>query len=132
VTTVVARVVTGTLHYLPSDGRPGIVTRIVRVNNAVRWRCDVVSVVAAVQPVAVAGHDDDWRERAACRGLDPDLFYPERGADPKPAQRICADCPVREECLDYAMERREIGIWGGTSEQERRRMKRRRRLAVSA
>lgn len=130
-----ARVIGGRLEWLVSDARAEVVARCRIVNGALRWRCDAVglAVAVAVEPVVAAtGQDDNWRQSGACRGLDPDLFYPERGADPKPTQRICADCGVREECLDYAMERREIGIWGGTSERERRRIKRRQRLAVSA
>lgn len=63
----------------------------------------------------------EWHERAACRGLDPDLFFPERGESTTAAKAICADCPVRPECLGFALtENEKFGIWGGKSERERR------------
>lgn len=72
----------------------------------------------------------DWTDAAACLGLDPDLFFPERGEDVAPAKAVCAGCPVREDCLDYALDNGERhGIWGGLSERERRRIRRDRRAA---
>jgi WhiB family transcriptional regulator, redox-sensing transcriptional regulator len=68
----------------------------------------------------------DWRERAACRGpgVDPELFFPEQGGSAKPAKQVCHRCPVRADCLDYAIAtRQQFGIWGGLSEQERRRLR---------
>lgn len=62
-----------------------------------------------------------WRELAACAGMDPALFFPERGANTEPAKQVCARCPVIEECADFAIEHRErYGIWGGMSERQRR------------
>ena len=68
-----------------------------------------------------------WRERAACRGADLDLFFPGRGEPADPARRVCARCPVREPCLDYAL-RHGIthGIWGGLTERDRRALRTRR------
>jgi len=67
----------------------------------------------------------DWRDDAACTGESADTFHPGRGVDPRPARRICATCPVRQPCLDYAVYRGEsYGIWGGISAGERRRLKR--------
>jgi WhiB family transcriptional regulator, redox-sensing transcriptional regulator len=68
-----------------------------------------------------------WRDQAACLGADPDLFFPQRGESAEPAREICARCPVREACLDYAL-RNAIthGIWGGVSERERRALRTRR------
>ena len=65
-----------------------------------------------------------WRERAACRGADLGLFFPGRGESAEPARRICAACPVREACLDYAL-RHGIthGIWGGLAERDRRALR---------
>ena len=55
-----------------------------------------------------------WRELAGCRGVDFDLFFPERGESAEPARRVCARCPVRQPCLDYAISNRIVhGIWGG-------------------
>ena len=65
-----------------------------------------------------------WREHAACRGADPDLFFPpEDGgkAQARKAKAICAACPVRIECLDYALRHGEHwGVWGGVAERDRR------------
>ena len=62
-----------------------------------------------------------WREQAACRGTDLDVFYPERGETAGPARQVCAVCPVREPCLEYVLSNRIThGIWGGLTERERR------------
>jgi len=62
-----------------------------------------------------------WRQQAACRGTDLDLFYPERGKSAGPARQVCAACPVRQPCLEYALSNRIMyGIWGGLTERERR------------
>jgi WhiB family transcriptional regulator, redox-sensing transcriptional regulator len=72
---------------------------------------------------------DAWQEYASCRGLDPDLFFPERGGDTRSAKAVCDGCPVRAECLDYALTPpvEKFGIWGGMSERERRRIRSQRR-----
>ncbi len=67
-----------------------------------------------------------WTARAACRGMDPDTFFPGRGAPTREAKAVCARCPVKADCLKAALEERErFGIWGGFSERERRRLRRR-------
>ena len=63
-----------------------------------------------------------WREQGACRGLDPALFFPERGDSTAAAKATCASCPVRAQCLDYGLYER-FGIWGGKGERERRRIR---------
>ncbi len=78
----------------------------------------------------------DWRDRASCRDADPELFFPV-GASSGPAQvqitqakAVCAGCPVRSACLDWAMASgQEAGIWGGLDEDERRALRRRRARA---
>ena len=72
-----------------------------------------------------------WRDRAACRGLDPEIFYPVSDEEADAAKSICAECPVREACLEYALANRELdGVWGGATERERRRMIRQRRKSA--
>lgn len=72
-----------------------------------------------------------WRQRAACRGIDPDIFYPASEDEADEAKAICAQCPVREACLEYALANRERdGVWGGATERERRRMIRQRRKSA--
>ena|SRR5690242_10561912 len=62
-----------------------------------------------------------WRELAACGGTDLDVFFPERGESAGPARQVCAVCPVREPCLEYALSNRiASGIWGGLTVRERR------------
>lgn len=71
-----------------------------------------------------------WQEQANCLGVDPDLFFPERGASTREAKAVCAGCEVRVDCLEYALANGEkFGIWGGLSERERRRLRRQRALA---
>jgi WhiB family redox-sensing transcriptional regulator len=71
-----------------------------------------------------------WQTFAACTGVDPALFFPERGAATREAKAVCATCPVREECLEYALEHGEkFGIWGGKSERERRQIRRERGIS---
>ena len=71
-----------------------------------------------------------WIDRAACNGLNPDLFVPEKGQTSGPARRVCAVCPVAAECLDMALEQNlQFGIFGGMSARERRRERRVRGLA---
>lgn len=68
--------------------------------------------------------DTTWIDRAACRESDPELFWPSTGEDPRAAIAICEECPVRQECLDYALTLGEMdGIWGGTSGRQRRRIR---------
>ncbi len=81
----------------------------------------------------------DWRNDAACRNEDPDLFFPIGSTGPAveqadQAKQICMTCSVREECLEYALaSNQDAGIWGGLTEDERRTLKRarqrRRRMA---
>ncbi len=75
------------------------------------------------------GFDDDlesWQERALCAQTDPEAFFPEKGGSTREAKKICSQCPVRAECLEYALANDErFGIWGGLSERERRRLRRR-------
>jgi WhiB family redox-sensing transcriptional regulator len=70
--------------------------------------------------------EQTWQERALCAQTDPEAFFPEKGGSTREAKRICSTCEVRTECLEYALEHDErFGIWGGLSERERRRVKRR-------
>ena len=67
-----------------------------------------------------------WQERALCAQTDPEAFFPEKGGSTREAKRVCLSCDVRGECLEYALAHDErFGIWGGLSERERRRLKRR-------
>ena len=72
--------------------------------------------------------DTTWMEDGKCRKHLPETFFPTDGAGVNIAMRICDGCPVREPCLEYALYHHiNHGIWGGTSERERRRIAGRRR-----
>src|SRR5688572_31549703 len=78
----------------------------------------------------IAEGDRSWQDYANCLGVDPDLFFPERGASTREAKEVCRGCVVREDCLEFAITNGEkFGIWGGLSERERRRIRRARALA---
>ena len=69
-----------------------------------------------------------WRQSAACRGVDPDVFYPASEDEADAAKSVCAQCNVRQACLEHALVNRERdGVWGGATEKERRRIVRQRR-----
>jgi WhiB family redox-sensing transcriptional regulator len=72
-----------------------------------------------------------WRDRGRCKGVDPAIFHPEDDEDPaEDAKQVCASCVVREACLEYAIATREkVGVWGGYTARERRRLIRQRRRA---
>jgi WhiB family redox-sensing transcriptional regulator len=80
---------------------------------------------------AVTAQPMTWRESGRCKGADPEVFYPDDDEDPAvEAKEICASCPVREVCLEHALTMREkVGVWGGYTAKERRRMLRQRRRA---
>ena len=74
-----------------------------------------------------------WRMDALCAETDPEAFFPEKGGSTRDAKRVCGGCPVRAECLEFALANDErFGIWGGLSERERRRVRQQRVGAISA
>ena len=76
----------------------------------------------------MAIRDVEWRTLGACRGLDPGIFYPDEDDAALAAKEICERCGVRAACLEHALARREkVGVWGGRTERERRRILRQRR-----
>ena len=67
-----------------------------------------------------------WQADALCAQTDPEAFFPEKGGSTRDAKKICTTCEVRSECLEYALQNDErFGIWGGLSERERRKLRRR-------
>lgn len=75
------------------------------------------------------GHPEDegelaWQTDALCAQTDPEAFFPEKGGSTRDAKKVCSACTVRSECLEYALANDErFGIWGGLSERERRRLR---------
>jgi WhiB family redox-sensing transcriptional regulator len=88
--------------------------------------------------LALAAADDVWRDHAQCRDTDPELFFPvgttgQALVSQDHAKRVCRECTVRQECLDYALDtNQDSGIWGGLSEEERRVIRRKRAAAARA
>lgn len=91
-------------------------------------RNTTVSILAS--SLALGSADYTWRRSALCRDTDPELFFPigttgQALLQISRAKEVCCECPVKFECLDFAMEtNQDTGIWGGTSEEERRQMRR--------
>ena len=76
--------------------------------------------------------DTDWMQRGSCRFEPPATFFPSDGVGVEVAKRICAECPVQEACLEYALEQRiDHGVGGGTSERQRRRILKKRRATLT-
>lgn len=75
---------------------------------------------------------EDWQSLANCQGVDPDLFFPQRGASVREAKAVCSMCKVQEQCLTTAINRGEkFGIWGGASERQRRAIRRQRKADIA-
>lgn len=90
---------------------------------------------AVASKLASLDTDARWQDRAACKGMDPTIFFgPEHAENVKEkrdredaAKEVCMTCPVKHDCLEYALEAREAyGIWGGLTELERKALLRRR------
>jgi WhiB family redox-sensing transcriptional regulator len=86
--------------------------------------------VALTPAPSLSTTPDLWRSEAACRDTDPDLFFPVGTTGPAlvqidSARQVCTECEVREPCLEFALAtNQDSGIWGGTSEEERRKLRR--------
>lgn len=75
---------------------------------------------------------EPWADQALCAQTDPEMFFPDKGGTPAPAKRVCMACPVRSECLEFALANEvRHGVWGGLSERERRKVNKRRVAAVA-
>ncbi|MGO2658746.1 WhiB family transcriptional regulator [Mycetocola reblochoni] len=94
------------------------------------WFVDPVNLgIPGVRRPAAEPDEDDalsWQVDSLCAQTDPEAFFPEKGGSTRDAKKICQSCSVRSECLEYALENDErFGIWGGLSERERRKLKKR-------
>lgn len=89
---------------------------------------------AAASLASLLLRQPDWYSRAACRGHDLEAFVPDRHQPVKEARAICSGCPVREECLRFAMDAPAwlCGVWGGTTPRDRHSMRRQRTATTSA
>ena len=93
------------------------------------WFVDPVNLgVPGVRRPLVAEDDNPlaWQTDSLCAQTDPEAFFPEKGGSTRDAKKICTGCEVRGECLEYALSNDErFGIWGGLSERERRKLRKR-------
>lgn len=95
------------------------------------WFVDPVrlGVPGVRQPASPETSEDNplaWQSDSLCAQTDPEAFFPEKGGSTRDAKKICASCEVRSQCLEYALENDErFGIWGGLSERERRKLRKR-------
>jgi WhiB family redox-sensing transcriptional regulator len=93
------------------------------------WHVDPVELgVPGVRRTDGAEGDDPlaWQADSLCAQTDPEAFFPEKGGSTREAKKICTSCEVRSRCLEYALENDErFGIWGGMSERERRKLRKR-------
>lgn len=76
-------------------------------------------------------HRPAWHAEAGCRGMGPELFFPERREQSEEARTVCASCPVRTECTEHALEHEGHGIWGGLSANQRRDIRQTRKRETS-
>jgi WhiB family redox-sensing transcriptional regulator len=82
--------------------------------------------ISGLLGIGLESEGQSWQERALCAETDPEAFFPEKGGSTREAKKICTGCEVKAECLEYALSNDErFGIWGGLSERERRRLRRR-------
>ena len=86
--------------------------------------------MALTSALTLSAENDAWRAEAACRDTDPELFFPVGTTGPAieqiaEAKRVCDECESRQPCLEFALTtNQDSGIWGGTSEEERRKIRR--------
>jgi WhiB family redox-sensing transcriptional regulator len=116
-----------------SDGRQFAASHVKRITSVAR-RCARQhdtggGIVALMWNRPVEWDTEDWRKVAACKRTEPDLFFPVGTTGPaidqiEMAKRVCHTCEAIESCLDFALAtNQEAGVWGGTSEEERRRLR---------
>jgi len=99
-----------------------VITSVVYASGGKESNVEIFELMSGME-------DRGWQARANCMGVDPDLFFPERGASTREAKEVCRGCVAREDCLEYALDNGEkFGIWGGMSERERRRLRRARAI----
>jgi WhiB family redox-sensing transcriptional regulator len=87
--------------------------------------CAIDTTPGACPDVSILAQRPRWQRRAACRGNGTDRWFPTSREADEAARAVCEPCPVRRECLAYALASPElVGIWAGTGERERRRLRR--------
>jgi WhiB family redox-sensing transcriptional regulator len=115
---------------VPKETRKQLAARALAEQTTARHRRMLNSEVAVAVTITPVEPEDDgplaWQADALCAQTDPEAFFPEKGGSTRDAKKICVSCDVRDRCLEYALSQDErFGIWGGLSERERRKLKRR-------
>lgn len=78
-----------------------------------------------LEPLVPEDEGTGWQERGLCSQTDPEAFFPDKGGSTREAKKVCLQCEVRDECLQYAIDNDErFGVWGGLTERERRALRR--------
>jgi len=101
-------------------------------------RCEPHDLRVKLPPRPAPGGSPDWLDQAACRNADPELFFPVGNTGPTllqldRAKQVCAGCTVRTSCLEWALASgQEAGVWGGTTEDERRALRRMRQASAGS
>jgi WhiB family redox-sensing transcriptional regulator len=96
------------------------------VAGVARHRVERARTVRELFLLDADAEEAGWQERALCAQTDPEAFFPEKGGSTREAKKVCLTCDVRGDCLEYALMNDErFGIWGGLSERERRKLKKR-------
>ena len=102
----------------------------VTIDNGVDRPLGGVVSLTIPRTIPLHAQDDNWRDVAACRDTDPDLFFPVGTTGPAieqidSAKAVCDTCPSKQPCLEYALStNQDSGVWRGTSEEERRKLRR--------
>ncbi len=129
-TAAVSRLTRSGLSARQVSARMGVSPRtVVRARRRAEQPGDLSTVEAVARLlVGPAGNGREaWRDEALCREVDAELFFPERGGSVREAKRVCASCPVRAECLDWAITHdQRYGVWGGLTPNERMQLHRHR------
>lgn len=89
-----------------------------------------MSELAILKRLCDAGPTLDFAKLGACRGMDSRIFYPERGTDQGSVAALCENCPVRLDCLAWAVCHEKCGTWGGASERTRRDLRKKLRITL--
>jgi len=128
-TAAVSRLTGSGLSARQVSARIGVSTRtVVRARRRSPQRAQPPAAEAVAQLPGPAGSEREaWRDEAVCRQVDPELFFPDTGGSARAAKRVCAGCPVRSQCLDWALAHdQRYGVWGGLTVGERMQLRRQR------
>jgi WhiB family transcriptional regulator, redox-sensing transcriptional regulator len=110
------------------DGHDGVDTQVDQQGRSTgsNNRVERARTVRELFLLDADAEDAGWQDRALCAQTDPEAFFPEKGGSTREAKKVCLTCDVRGDCLEYALMNDErFGIWGGLSERERRKLKKR-------